>query len=58
MGAEPKARGRRRRAIVLTLLAMALLVLHQDFWNWEQYQPLWLGFLPIGLTYHAAFSVA
>ena len=39
------------------LLAM-LYVLHQDFWFWRAARPLVFGFLPIGLFYHAAFTVA
>jgi hypothetical protein len=49
-----------RRTIVvlgLLLLALAVYVLHQDFWNWTRYRPLVFGFLPIGLAYHAAYSV-
>ena len=32
-------------------------VLHQDFWNWKKADPLVFGFLPIGLAYHAGYSV-
>ncbi len=35
-----------------------LYVLHQDFWFWRDARPLVFGFLPIGLFYHAAFTVA
>ncbi len=43
----------------LLVLAVAVLyVLHQDYWNWFEARPLVFGFLPIGLAYHAAFSVA
>jgi hypothetical protein len=43
----------------LLVLAVAVLyVLHQDYWNWFQARPLVFGFVPIGLAYHAAFSVA
>ena len=35
-----------------------LYVLHQDFWFWREARPLVFGFLPIGLFYHAAFTVA
>ena len=39
--------------------AVALLyVLHQDFWFWREARPLVFGFTPIGLFYHAAFTVA
>lgn len=42
------------------LLALAVLVvyaLHQDVWFWRSARPLVFGFLPIGLAYHAAYSV-
>ena len=35
-----------------------LYVLHQDFWFWHDARPLVFGFLPIGLFYHVAFTVA
>lgn len=37
--------------------AFALFVLHQDFWFWDD-RTIVLGFLPIGLAYHAGFSIA
>ncbi|MBI4717593.1 MAG: DUF3311 domain-containing protein [Planctomycetes bacterium] len=42
----------------VTLLVLALIVLHQDFWHWDRIEPLVLGFLPIGLAYHAGLSIA
>ena len=42
---------------LLTLLVIVVYVLHQDFWNWRRATPLVLGFLPVGLAYHAAYSV-
>ena len=39
-------------------LVVALYGLHQDFWFWRMARPLVFGFLPIGLFYHAAFTVA
>ena len=39
-------------------LVVALLVLHQDFWWWDDIEPLVFGFLPIGLAYHAFLSIA
>ncbi len=39
------------------LVAM-LYVLHQDFWLWREARPLVFGFLPIGLAYHAAFTLS
>ena len=38
--------------------AAAIYALHQDVWFWREARPLVLGFLPIGLFYHAAFTVA
>ena len=35
---------------------VALVVLHQDAWFWAD-RTLLLGFLPIGLAYHAVFSL-
>ena len=45
------------KTLLLTLLVLAVYILHQDFWNWKKTEPLVLGFLPIGLAYHAAYSV-
>jgi hypothetical protein len=42
---------------LLTLLVVAVLVLHQDFWNWNDAEPLAFGILPIGLTYHALYTI-
>ena len=36
---------------------IAVYVLHQDFWNWKKAEPLVFGFLPIGLAYHAGYSI-
>lgn len=41
----------------LALWVGALYVLHQDFWNWDRSEPFIFGFLPIGLAYHAMYSV-
>jgi chromate transport protein ChrA len=45
------------KTVLLTLLLLAVYLLHQDFWNWKKAAPLILGFLPVGLAYHAAYSV-
>ena len=42
---------------VLALLVLALIVLHQDFWLWED-KRLVFGFLPMGLAYHMLSSCA
>lgn len=46
-----------RRAL-LVLAVVALYVLHQDLWFWRTARPLLFGFVPVGLFYHACFSVA
>jgi hypothetical protein len=43
---------------LLFLAALTLYVLHQDWWNWRKYEPLIFGCLPVGLAYHAGFSIA
>ena len=46
-----------KRAL-LVLAVAALYVLHQDFWFWRTPRPLALGVVPVGLFYHACYSVA
>ena len=41
---------------ILLFLILAMVVLHQDFWLWSNAY-LVFGILPIGLAYHAAYSV-
>jgi hypothetical protein len=48
---------KRYKIIALTLMVITIYLLHQDFWNWEKADPLVFGYLPIGLAYHAAYSV-
>jgi hypothetical protein len=45
------------RKLLLTLLVLVVYLLHQDFWNWKTAKPLIFGFLPIGLAYHAVYSI-
>lgn len=45
------------RKWLLAVLVLAVYVLHQDFWNWKNAEPLIFGFLPAGLAYHAGYSV-
>ncbi len=40
------------------LMVAVLYALHQDFWFWREARPLVFGFLPIGLFYHAAYTLA
>lgn len=42
----------------LGLAVVVFYLLHQDIWFWDTPRPLVFGFLPIGLFYHAAYSVA
>lgn len=42
---------------VVWLLAVVLLVIHQDFWWWDD-ASLIAGILPVGLAFHAFFSIA
>jgi len=46
------------KKLILVLVVVALYILHQDIWFWRTADPLAFGFLPIGLFYHACFSVA
>ena len=43
---------------VLVVAVTGLYLLHQDVWFWDVARPLVLGFLPVGLVYHAAYSLA
>jgi hypothetical protein len=45
------------KKLLLLLLILAVYVLHQDLWNWSKADPLIFGFLPVGLAYHAAYSI-
>ena len=40
------------------VILVMLYALHQDFWFWRDARPLVFGVLPIGLFYHAAYTVA
>ena len=42
---------------VIVIAAIALALLHHDFWWWND-ATLVAGFLPIGLAYHALYSIA
>jgi len=46
-----------RKKILLGIFLVAVYLLHQDFWNWRKIEPLVFGFLPIGLAYHAGYSI-
>jgi hypothetical protein len=46
------------KKFLLLLLVLLVYLAHQDLWNWKKSDPLVLGFLPIGLAYHAGYSIA
>ncbi len=43
--------------VTAAVVVSVLYALHQDFWYWRSARPLVFGVLPIGLFYHAAFTV-
>ncbi|HEY8548545.1 MAG TPA: hypothetical protein VIL35_01205 [Vicinamibacterales bacterium] len=43
--------------MVEALLVLLVYVLHQDFWFWREARPLVFGILPVGLAYHAAYTL-
>lgn len=47
----------RRYPALIWTAAAALALLHHDFWWWNSQRIVW-GFLPVGLAYHAAYSLA
>ena len=42
----------------MVLITALVYALHQDVWFWRSARPLVFGFLPIGLFYHAAYTVS
>lgn len=46
-----------KRALLVIIVGV-LYLLHQDFWFWRAARPLVFGFLPVGLFYHACYTVA
>ena len=45
-----------RRSLV-ALALIPLLVLHQDWWFWDDDRTLVLGFMPVGLAWHAGYTL-
>jgi hypothetical protein len=41
---------------LLVIAVVAVAALHQDTWFWKD-RSLVLGFLPVGLAYHALYSI-
>jgi hypothetical protein len=46
----------KRSTLIIAIGFTVLAVLHQDSWNWDN-PSLVFGFLPVGLAYHAGFSM-
>ena len=46
------------RYVGVASVLVSVYVLHQDFWFWRTARPLVFGFLPVGLAYHAAYTLA
>ena len=46
------------KKFLLFLLVALVYAAHQDIWNWHKADPMIFGFLPVGLAYHAAYSIA
>ena len=44
------------KKLLLFLMVVLVYVLHQDYWNWKNAE-LIFGFRPMGLAYHAGFSI-
>jgi hypothetical protein len=45
------------RPLAAAALVALLYALHQDVWFWREARPLVFGVLPVGLFYHAAYTV-
>ena len=44
--------------MLAALIVLAMFALHQDVWFWRAARPLVFGFLPVGLFYHVAYTIA
>jgi hypothetical protein len=45
------------KPLLVGLLVLVIYALHQDFWNWNRIEPVFFGFVPVGLGYHAVYSL-
>jgi hypothetical protein len=45
------------RSFLLAVIVLVFYFLHHDVWFWRTAHPLVFGFIPIGLFYHACYSV-
>jgi hypothetical protein len=44
--------------MIPALIVLLVYALHQDVWLWRQAGPLVFGVLPVGLAYHAVYTLA
>ena len=44
--------------MVTDFVLLVFFALHQDVWLWRESRPLIFGVLPVGLAYHAAYTLA
>lgn len=44
------------RTAIIVVVFFVLAALHQDCWNWDN-ASLVFGVLPVGLAYHAGYSI-
>ena len=45
------------KTLALCGLVILYWLLHQDVWNWRAARPMMFGFLPVGLSYHALYTL-
>ena len=45
------------RRIFIWIGLVILIIAHQDIWFWDSIEPLILGQIPVGLTYHILISI-
>jgi len=44
--------------MLTALFLLVFFALHQDLWFWREARPLVFGVLPVGLAWHAAYTLA
>ena len=47
-----------KKPLFWTVVVLSMYLMHQDVWFWRTARPLFAGFLPFGLTYHALYCIA
>lgn len=44
--------------MLTALFLLVFFALHQDLWFWREARPLVFGVLPVGLAWHAGYTLA